>query len=162
MFRGFSRPSSGAQWLQWQPLVLSSYRGDSRAVFVVGPVGRPARPRWMLSVTPCLCRSRRTLTLILLTWRIWWAPNNASRWQMGFNSAFKGLIKFYKCHWIFNLTLWTWRKRCQLNVIIQFSFRSTPEKWENASTYSVFFTAVPCILILSKFLFTKWCTRILI
>jgi len=31
------------------------------------------------------------LTLILLTWRIWWAPNNASRWQMGFNSAFNGL-----------------------------------------------------------------------
>jgi len=25
-------------------------------------------------------------------WRIWWASNNASRWQMGFNSAFKGLI----------------------------------------------------------------------
>jgi hypothetical protein len=24
-------------------------------------------------------------------WRIGWAPNNASRWQMGFNSAFKGL-----------------------------------------------------------------------
>ena len=33
------------------------------------------------------------LTLILLTWRIGWAPNNASRWQMGFNSAFKGLIQ---------------------------------------------------------------------
>ena len=32
-----------------------------------------------------------TLTLILLTWRIWWAPINASRWQMGFNSTFKGL-----------------------------------------------------------------------
>jgi len=31
------------------------------------------------------------LTLILLTWRIWWAPNNASKQQMGFNSAFKGL-----------------------------------------------------------------------
>jgi len=31
------------------------------------------------------------LTLILLTWRIWWASTNASRWQMGFNSAFKGL-----------------------------------------------------------------------
>ena len=31
------------------------------------------------------------LTLILLTWRIWWAPNNASKWQMGFNSAFNGL-----------------------------------------------------------------------
>jgi hypothetical protein len=33
------------------------------------------------------------LTLILLTWRIWWAPNNASKWKMGFNSAFKGLIR---------------------------------------------------------------------
>ena len=31
-----------------------------------------------------------TLTLILLTWRIWWSPNNASKWQMGFYS-FKGL-----------------------------------------------------------------------
>jgi hypothetical protein len=30
-------------------------------------------------------------TLILLTWRIWWASNNSSRWQIGFNSAFKGL-----------------------------------------------------------------------
>ena len=32
------------------------------------------------------------LTLILLTWRKWWTPNNVSKWQMGFNSAFKGLI----------------------------------------------------------------------
>ena len=39
MFRAFSRPLSGAQWLQWQPLVLPSYRGDSRTVFVVGPAG---------------------------------------------------------------------------------------------------------------------------
>jgi len=31
------------------------------------------------------------LTVILLTWRKWWAPNNASKWQMGFNSGFKGL-----------------------------------------------------------------------
>jgi hypothetical protein len=28
--------------MQWQPLVLPSYRGDSRAVFVVGPAGRHA------------------------------------------------------------------------------------------------------------------------
>jgi hypothetical protein len=40
---------------------------------------------WELSVT---------FTRTLLTWRIWWASNNASRWQMGFNSAFKGL---YTC-----------------------------------------------------------------
>ena len=25
-------------------------------------------------------------------WRIWWAPNNASRWQIGFNSAFEVLM----------------------------------------------------------------------
>ena len=25
-------------------------------------------------------------------WRIWWATNNASKWHMGFNSAFKVLI----------------------------------------------------------------------
>jgi len=31
------------------------------------------------------------LTLILLTWKIWWGSNNARKWQMGFNSAFKGL-----------------------------------------------------------------------
>ena len=35
---------------------------------------------------------RYILTLILLTWRKWRTPNNASKWQMGFNSAFKGLI----------------------------------------------------------------------
>jgi hypothetical protein len=29
------------------------------------------------------------LTFILPTWRIWRAPNNASRWQMGFNLVFK-------------------------------------------------------------------------
>ena len=45
MFRAFYRLSSGAQWLQWQPLVLPWYRGDSRAVFVVGPAARPTRPR---------------------------------------------------------------------------------------------------------------------
>ena len=41
---------------------------------------------------PFLPSSFISLILILITWRIWWAPNNASRWQMGFKSAFKGLI----------------------------------------------------------------------
>ena len=31
------------------------------------------------------------LTLTLLTWTIWRAPTSASKWRMGFNSAFKGL-----------------------------------------------------------------------
>jgi len=29
----------------------------------------------------------------MLMWRVWWAPNNASKWQMGFYSAFKGLTE---------------------------------------------------------------------
>jgi hypothetical protein len=32
-----------------------------------------------------------SLTLIPLTWNIGRAPNNASKWQMGFNSVFKEL-----------------------------------------------------------------------
>ena len=43
------------------------------------------------SFTVFASRLMLTLTLILLTWRIWRAPNNASKWQMGFNLAFKGL-----------------------------------------------------------------------
>jgi hypothetical protein len=35
------------------------------------------------------------LTLILVTWRIGWAPNNAGKWQMGFNSVFKELSKVH-------------------------------------------------------------------
>jgi hypothetical protein len=31
------------------------------------------------------------LTLTLLTSTKWWAPASAGKWQMGFNSAFKGL-----------------------------------------------------------------------
>jgi len=34
------------------------------------------------------------LILILLMWRKWWTRNNASKWQMGFNSAFKWLNKY--------------------------------------------------------------------
>jgi len=37
------------------------------------------------------------LSLSLLTSTKWWAPNNASKWRMGFNSAFKGLKEFYQC-----------------------------------------------------------------
>jgi hypothetical protein len=38
-----------------------------------------------------VCARLNPLTLILLMWIIWWAPNNVSKWQAGFNSAFKGL-----------------------------------------------------------------------
>jgi len=49
----------------------------------------------------CACVALATLTLILLTWKIWWAPNNANKWQMGFNSAFKGLrFRHLGCHFM--------------------------------------------------------------
>jgi hypothetical protein len=35
-----------------------------------------------------------SLTLYLLMWRICWAPNNASKQQVGFNWAFERLILF--------------------------------------------------------------------
>jgi len=35
------------------------------------------------------------LTLILLTWRFLWAPNNVSKSHIGFNSAFKVLIHIF-------------------------------------------------------------------
>jgi hypothetical protein len=63
-------------------------------------------PLWLLLVNPhiwltilemlfytCPVIGYKLLTLILLTWRKWWAPNNASKWQMGFNSAFKRLTE---------------------------------------------------------------------
>jgi len=39
-------------------------------------------------------KNEDSLTLNQLTWKIWWAPNNARRWQMGFNWAFKGLMDY--------------------------------------------------------------------
>ena len=49
------------------------------------------RFQWELNLFHRFWKNTQILTLILLTWRIWWAANNASRWQMGFNSAHKGL-----------------------------------------------------------------------
>jgi len=39
MFRAFSRPSSGAQWLQWQPPVLQSNKNNRRFLWrcIYGP-----------------------------------------------------------------------------------------------------------------------------
>ena len=47
------------------------------------------------------------LTLTLLTWTIWRAPTNASKWRMGFNSAFKGLkiVSGSYALWFFFLTI---------------------------------------------------------
>ena len=53
-----------------------------------------AVPRKRTDMILRLCILLLDLTLILLTWTIWRAPTNASKWRMGFNSAFKGLSTF--------------------------------------------------------------------
>jgi hypothetical protein len=57
MFRAFFRPSSGAQWLPSQPLVLPSYRGDSRAGRLAGPTKSTAwlSPRHEGKTRGCHC-----------------------------------------------------------------------------------------------------------
>jgi len=45
----------------------------------------------ILDISSATLFHERILTLTLLMWRIWWASNNARKWQMGFNSAFRGL-----------------------------------------------------------------------
>ena len=46
------------------------------------------------------------LTLNLPTWKIWWAANNAGRCQMGFNSAFKGLIT--EVYYLYVVKIFDW------------------------------------------------------
>jgi hypothetical protein len=55
------------------------------------------------------------LTITLLTWRIWWAPNNASKLQMGFNWASKGLI--WEEFWCHSRSFW-YKIVKQLHVLI--------------------------------------------
>ena len=47
--------------------------------------------RLVHAVVRYLFHAEIILTPILLTLSIWWGPNNASKWQMGFNSAFERL-----------------------------------------------------------------------
>ena len=47
--------------------------------------------RYMVLPSSFPFRFLPNLTLTLLTWTIWRAPTNASKWRIGFNSAFKGL-----------------------------------------------------------------------
>ena len=76
------------------------------------------------------------LTLNQLTWKIWWAPNNAIRWHMGFNSAFKGLMvdcfphKSYilqtnsPCHRLRDL-----RRGCTVTRLLGLRVRIPPRTW---------------------------------
>jgi len=68
------------------------------------------------NVRSCIWENK--LTLILLTWRKWWAPNNASRWQMGFNSAFKGLWGVYNFNICVTVHCWYNNINSQLDATI--------------------------------------------
>jgi hypothetical protein len=59
-------------------------------------------------------QDKQPLTLTLRTWRIWWAPNNASKWQIGFNSAFKGLnTSFSSLYRFFSIQHTTCSRHCK-------------------------------------------------
>jgi hypothetical protein len=62
-------------------------------------------PRFVVCfILPQIKERLTVLTLILLTWKIRWAPSNTSKWQMEFNSAFKWLrsvLTFFLKHWIY-------------------------------------------------------------
>jgi len=76
---GFSSPWPGYLTTLWK--LRDSILGRGKIFFCLPPIIYAAS-----GDTPNLV----LLTLILLTWRIGWVLNNASKWQMGFNSAFKG------------------------------------------------------------------------
>ena len=70
----------GIAWIPMDGLSSSPSSLSSYIIHGVGPLADPFQSHVGLS-----------LTLNPLKWKIRWAPNNASRWQMGLNSAFKGL-----------------------------------------------------------------------
>jgi hypothetical protein len=61
-------------------------------------------------------------------WRKWWTPNNASKWQKGFNSAFKGLI-------LILLTVHLWTRNTNMNNV--------PDRMLQSYCTTVFHTHTP-------------------
>jgi hypothetical protein len=88
VFTAMQHMSLHMNWNQGQP-VLSDYVYMLFLRIILG-VSHKCRSH-MFTMMPSE-EQIRNLTLILLTWRIEWASNNASKRQMEFNSAFKGLI----------------------------------------------------------------------
>ena len=84
------------------------------------------------------------LTLILLTWTIWRAPTNASKWRMGFNSAFKGLQSIVNSR--FEDACWIHRA---LILIDQSAFDLRKER--------EIFLSLDCVWYLSSLLTSGYC-----
>jgi hypothetical protein len=80
-------------------------------------------------------------------WRIGWAPNNANRWQMGFNAVFKGLIHISLLQLLI-LTICTYTT---LNIItILFS----PCCYTIKSVTKYFFYWIKCMIYEKRFKFS--------
>ena len=94
------------EWLQWQPLVLPSYRGDSRALFMVG---LPVRPRtqhdWLVNYLNCTMMDGLTnpkflklinfLVFFLLVWVMDVLPTTHLVWtgRSGHKAHFEALSR---------------------------------------------------------------------
>ena len=90
MFRATYRSSSGALTV-FAASGLHTHMVTGRSQVL--PCNVEVKYEWIHTSTPpyvfMACTGTTLtfiLTLILLTWRIWWALNNASRWQMGLAS----------------------------------------------------------------------------
>ena len=81
------------------------------------------------------------LTLTPLTWTIWRVPTNASKWRMGFNSAFKGLILHIKLDKMLSLYNSPFVSDCLMTAV----FIGEPET---------------CSLVISNLLYEDFCPTI--
>jgi len=79
-------------------------------------------------------------------WRIWWAPNNASKCQMEFNLAFKGLT--YARKW---LPLLTWK---YLSSYVSLPLATTRSQSRKLFFFKYFF--VRYFRYLHKIIFTEF------
>jgi hypothetical protein len=93
-------------------------------------------------------------------WRIWRAPNNASKWHLGFNLAFKGLniVLFSRQK---ALTGFSWRDFWKVPNLIIFTFCCSMEK--SASLCNCKSSSLPtCVIYFQdgKFAHQHYCARL--
>jgi len=89
------------------------------------------------------------LTPYLLMWRIWWAPNNTSGWQIGFNSAFKGLRIVTLCNVAYWCNMWyTTGATCD-TLLVQHVIHYWCNMW--------YTTGATCDTLLVQHVFHYWC-----
>ena len=89
------------------------------------------------------------LTHNSLTWKIWWAPNNASRWHMGFNSVFKGLnmLRCYiNCEHLIILTCKSSNKTIVLRFFINCQLHS-------CAKHTIDYTCYKCVVVMYLYIY---------